>query len=344
MSKFAPVLFVCLLANSAAFAENALPRWALTLTDGSHIAFVPHMKALPIESEPLGAVLEVPVWAIAGITFRDGGELSLKLQNGDRVSGPLKCDTLTGEALFGTLQIEMRLLRDIDVVQSGRDTVKAAAAGEFQLDYAGLRWDTWRTGWGLEDGALASLRHVRPGFRYGHWANGRGGMAITGNGDQDWTDYDLSFDYKMLPANREFFHAHIPGETRGMTVFFRAKSLTESWNQPDTGYAIGLNPTGTWTVVAFEGHHIPGDRWSPKREGKYEKLATGKAEDCGDASQGRLRIRVKGNRIKVWLGDELLTEITHSEGEIEPVLYGGFGVQWRYESMGQISNLEVERF
>ena len=81
------------------------------------------------------------------------------------------------------------------------------AASEFQVDYAGLRWDLMRTGWKVEDGKLASQRYARPGFQYGHWANGRNGLAITGIGDKSWGDYEVAFDFKMLPANKMHVHA-----------------------------------------------------------------------------------------------------------------------------------------
>lgn len=229
-----------------------------------------------------------------------------------------------------------------DVIDVPESAVLTEPLGEFQVDYAGLRWDLMRTGWEVEDGKLASLRHARPGFQYGHWANGRGALAITGIGDKSWTDYEVAFDFKMLPANREFYHAHIPGDSRGMAVVFRAESLSESWNQPHTCYSFGLRPSGSWSIGVSEDHYMPGHGWSANRKGKTEKLCNGTAEFCQDASQGRLRLRVKGNTITVWLNDKKLVKHTHKGAVVDPIPYGGFGVGWRYESMGWISNLEVE--
>jgi hypothetical protein len=156
----------------------------------------------------------------------------------------------------------------------------------------------------------------------------------------------VAFDFKMLPANREFFHAHIPGDSRGMSVVFRARSLAESWNQPHTCYSFGLRPAGNWSMGVAEDYYMPGYGWvaPANRKGKTEKLASGKSESCQDASEGRLRLRVKGNTITVWLGDERLVEHTHKGEVVEPIPYGGFGVGWRYESMGWISNLKVQKY
>ena len=92
-----------------------------------------------------------------------------------------------------------------------------------------------------------------------------------------------------------------------------------------------------------EDYHMPGHGWSATRKGKTEKLASGKSESCQDASQGRLRLRVKGSKITVRLNDEELVEHTHKGKVVDPIPYGGFAVQWRYESMGWISNLEVKK-
>ena len=340
MNHFTTVFLACVLAHPA-LAADSVPHWSITLSDDSRIALVPQAQVIRLESSALETTIHVPLVKIRGFGRADDGGVTLSLENGDRVSGQLADRSLVGDTVFGRVEIGTDLLRGIEV-QALADG-KKATAGEFQVDYAGFRWDTWRTGWAAQDGVLASQRHVRPGFQYGHWANGRGGMAITGNGDGDWVDYEVAFDYEMLAANREFFHAHIPGETRGMALFFRARSLTESWNQPDTGYSFNLNPSGTWTVVAYDAWHMPGNGWGSKRKGKLVKLATGKAESCEDASEGRLRLRVEGNKIQVWLGEELLVDLVHDDFEIEPIPFGGFGFQWRYEAMGEISNLEVER-
>jgi hypothetical protein len=92
-----------------------------------------------------------------------------------------------------------------------------------------------------------------------------------------------------------------------------------------------------------EDYYMPGFGWSATRKGRTEKLANGKSESCKDASEGRLRLRVKGNTITVWLNDEKLVEHTHTGAVVDPIRYGGFGVGWRYESMGWISNLEVQK-
>jgi len=232
-----------------------------------------------------------------------------------------------------------------DVIDVPESAILTDPPGEFQVDYAGLRWNLMRTGWKVDDGRLVSQRHARPGFQYGHGANGRGGLAITGIGDKRWVDYEVAFDFKMLPANRELFHVHIPGDSRGMSVPFRTKLLSESWNRPHTCYSFGLRPTGNWSIGVSEDYHMPGHGWSAPatRKGKTEKLASGKSESCQDASEGRLRLRVKGNTITVWLNDERLVEYTHEGDVVDPIPFGGFGVGWRYESMGWISNLEVKK-
>jgi hypothetical protein len=292
-------------------------------------------------------VLEATVSILASAIHRvePAGKrgMTVHLANGDRISGRLAAKSLAAKTLFGDIDIPASCIRRIEVTEVPAAKVAIEAPGKFQVDFAGLRWDLWRTGWKVEDGKLASQRYARPGFQYGHGANGRGSLAVTGIGDKSWVDYEVAFDFKMLPANREFYHAHIPGDSRGISVPFRVKSAAESWNQPHTCYSFGLRPAGNWSVGVSENYYMPGHGWSATRKGKTERIANGKSESCKDASQGRLRLRVEGATITVWLNDEKLVETTHKGEVVEPIPYGGFGVGFRYESMGWFSNLEVKK-
>lgn len=334
--KTGPIAFLLALIPLLVLSDDSKPNWIITLADDSEIAFQPLTDQLRIFSDEFSGVVPVSVVSIQSAEMDEDGNWRFKLTDDEEINGKLS-QSITGQTSSGPRLVTPGQLRRIALAK-GQEPAKPAAA-----EFSEFKWDFWRTGWKVVEGKrLASVRAVRPGFAYGHWANGRGGMALTGNGDQSWTDYEVAFDYKMLPANREFFHAHIPGESRGMIVFFRAKELSESWNQPDTSYGFALNPNGTWTLLAYDGWHMPGNGWSSANQvGGLEKLATGKAENAADASEGRLQLQVDGARLQAWLNDELLFDHIHDSGEIEPILYGGFGVMWRYESMGWIENLSV---
>jgi len=53
--------------------------------------------------------------------------------------------------------------------------------------------------------------------------------------------------------------------------------------------------------------------------------------------------RPRSGPITVWLNDEQLVKHTHKGEAVDPIPYGGFGVGWRWESMGWISNLEAKK-
>jgi hypothetical protein len=306
------------------------------------VVITPHSSALRVESSQLDAVVSAPINAIRGMKWDGERGVTIELANGDRISGRVAGEFLACDTPSGSTDIPFDKIRHIQVIDASEAETRATSTGEFQLDYAGLRWDALLTGWKVEDGKLASQRYARPGFKYGHWANGRGGLALTGNGDKSWVDYEVTFDYKMLPANREFFHAYIPGESRGMTVYFRAKSVTESWNEPDTCYRLHVSTGAGWSLYAYEDWHMAGNGYNPNnRKGKAVKLAGGKSEASKDATEGTLRIRVHGNTFTIWLNDEQLCKHTHAGEEVSPIPFGGIGVQWRWESMGWISNLHV---
>ena len=332
---------------TSADTTESKPCWQVQLADESRLYVEPVGTQLTIQAEALGGAVSIPVGVIESVKRRVNGGWQVFLTNGDRISGEFGKDPIRVNSLVGGLELSPRHLVGIDAVANELKGEVSQASDLPRVEYGQLVWELWRTGWQLVDGTrLASTRSVRPGFAYGHWASGRGGMALTGNGDESWTDYDVAFDFKMLPANREFFHAHIPGESRGMMVFFRAESLTESWNEPDTGYALALNPSGSWSLLAYEGWHMPGRGWKSEREGKMEKLASGQFDPKdGLGAEGRIILSVKGNTFQAWLNDEPLFDFTHDgvRSEIEPITFGGFGVQWRYESMGWIENLKVEK-
>ena len=81
-----------------------------------------------------------------------------------------------------------------------------------------------------------------------------------------------------------------------------------------------------------------------RREGKHEHLTSGTTTR---PSEGRLRFRLQGDTISIWKDVNIICRFSHTGNhkgkEIGPILYGGFGVGWRYESMGWISNLEVKK-
>ena len=345
------MLSVCLVAvalmPSVSRSSESIPRWLVELSDESHLYVKPCSPQLAVKSAALAGIASIPVDFVQSVEKGKNGEWVVSLSNGDRISGTLAKESIEAETVVGRIALPVEEIARIEAVEGDPNVAEVLPAPHVpQVEFADFRWDLWRTGWEVVDGnRLASMRSVRPGFAYGHWANGRGGMAITGNGDESWTDYELTFDFKMLPANREFFHAYIPGESRGMVVYFRAESLTESWNEPDTAYGLALNPAGSWSLIAYDGWHMPGSGWKQEREGTMEILASGTFDvDREKFGEGSMVLRVEGNVFQAWLNDESLFEFTHEGGETEPIAFGGFGVQWRYESMGWIENLSVEKF
>ena len=321
------------------------PGWRVTLTDDSRILVTPESSNLLLESSSLDTVISVPVSTIRSIVPAGGEKVTIQLSGGDRLTGQLGGEALEVRSILGDLEIPPETIRRIERLPVPKTSAAKNDSDVPVLKYEGLLWQAMRTGWEVRDGKLASKRCVRKGFDYGHGGRGRGGLILTGNGDETWTDYEVAFDYKMLPANREFFHAHIPGDSRGMSVKLRAKSVTESWNQPSTCYGFSIRPDGNWQLGAAEDSYWAGRGWSADgRRGKRETLAKGKLQSTQDASHGRLRLRVEGSTITVWLNDEKLVQHTHEGKVVKRIAYGGFGVQWRWEAMGWISDLEVEKF
>lgn len=326
----------------------------IKLTDGSHLFANSSSDSLNVTLDQLDKQIDVPFNLIDRIEQIDSdknGLMRLTMTNGDKLSVRISDSRMKLKAAFGDISIPIAQIQNIDLVEPNRRskthdvsvTVKTSTPGTPQIQYAGQTWDAWKIQWEVQDDRLVALGKVRPGFKYGHWANGRSGQITTGNADESWKDYEVAFDFHMQPASKEFFHASIPGESRGMAVFFRCKAMTESWNEPDTAYIFGVNPNGGWGLGAYDGFHCPGFGWNENFVGKQDELVTGNARSPLNDGVNHFRIRVAGATYTVWVNDEKLTEFTHKQGgKIEPIPYGGLGVRWRFESLGWISNFSVE--
>ena len=325
------------------------------LTDGSKINAQTRSSTFPASSENLSDDLAVRYDSITKIAATQKGNFQVDFKNGDRLTVRASDGEVGFQTVFGNIAIEPKLIQSLEVrpAPNRRSSVAQLAqpvmtqermpADGPRVHFDGHDWDVWRTQWQVIDNKLTAIGKIRPGFDYGHWGRGRGGLAITGNGDKEWQDYEVEFNFEMIPASRDFFHAHIPGETRGMAVYVRAQSMTESWNEPDTAYVVGINPFGGWSIAAHHNHHFIGKGWSPNFGGTVEKFVDGRVEEGLRADNNKLRIRVEGTVISVWLNDEFLTEFNHEEGgQIPPIPYGGFGVTWQFESLGWISNFKVK--
>ncbi|MEM7476932.1 MAG: hypothetical protein AAF483_18255 [Planctomycetota bacterium] len=338
------------------------------LSDGSVIFGSVKPESLSIHTDTLSRGPVVPSDKLQSIenSPRVPTEVMLTFIGGDRLTGKFALPHLKLETEFGTLQIPVSQIENIErkgiafgrkqrgPMQAAPDIPNPFPGAEVNQgpaveaptsEHSNLKWEHWRTDWAFdpEQNRFTALGKVRPGFNYGHGGAGRGGMTITGNGDKTWRNYEVEFDFKMLSATKDFFHASIPGESRGMHVYLRCKSMTESWNEPDTAYVLGVNTMGGWSIAAYEGFGYRGPGWTPEQLGKVEHYIGGEME--GPFQEvNRLRVRVEDSTISIWMNDEQLGVFEHPEdAEIAPIEFGGFGVEWRFESLGWIGNIQHKK-
>ena len=313
----------------------------LTLSDGSAFVCELDMTTLPVKSETLE--LQIPLRTLSVGTVDTAGRITCHLNNGDIVTGQLQAESLTAKTMLGTFDFPSEVLRRIE---PARPALRGEA-GPHQIDFSGYRWETWRTHFSIVDEKLAALPKPknREGFRYGHGGNGRGGATALAVGDPTWRDYEIEFDFLMLHPSPQWHPYHIPGDARGMTVFFRAQDLHESWNQPsETTYYLGINPNGGCGMGRRHDYFMPGNSWSARKKGRSQSLTGGKGKALNGKSN-HLRLRVVGNRMQVWINHEQRIDYTDNEKPLqageEPIQFGGVAIQWRYESLGWIKNFKV---
>ena len=65
--KTVAISFLTSLILTVSAAATPLPRWQITLTDGSRIVVDPQSHALQLASKPLGPKLAIPISAIRGV-------------------------------------------------------------------------------------------------------------------------------------------------------------------------------------------------------------------------------------------------------------------------------------
>jgi hypothetical protein len=101
--KTVAISFLTSLILTVSAAATPLPRWQITLTDGSRIVVDPQSHALQLASKPLGAKLAIPISAIRGVEPGGDRGVIVTFGNGDRISGHLKGPPLEASTLFGNI-------------------------------------------------------------------------------------------------------------------------------------------------------------------------------------------------------------------------------------------------
>ena len=103
-----------------------------------------------------------------------------------------------------------------------------------------------------------------------------------------------------------------------------------------------MSSVGHWNLNRWDDYYYPGSGFTSKYAGRNQRLAKGDSLALAEATTpGHAKIRVQGNRTWVWLNDDLVADFTDKSDD--PLLFGGVGIQWRYETMGWIANVNVTR-
>jgi hypothetical protein len=212
-------------------------------------------------------------------------------------------------------------------------------------------WLLWRRAF-VEAGGRIQVEDGAPraGFNYGAGGNGRGGIIATHIDDASWTDYRLDFDAEVLQAGT-YNPYGLSTCTRKLDIYFRVEQLSESWNQPETGYGIGLQTRtcdqdvqGTVSLGSLHGYYCPGIGWGCSTAGESRGLFSVVSPAIADGPN-HYTVEVVGNRIQFWANGSRVFDYTDDKVPYptgtSPVTRGGFGVSWIWELLGWADNVVV---
>lgn len=139
---------------------------------------------------------------------------------------------------------------------------------------------------------------------------------------------------------------------RGFALLFRVKSRAESWNTPQTTmYQLGFetrdcagwSKRGKWTLVRVAGHWFTGRGFSSRRgRGRVRVLLSGQSDAIRDG-ENRIVVEGVGHSFRVRVnGASLFRFVDTVRGPLpddRPIDFGGFGVQWGWESTGWVDRI-----
>lgn len=112
-------LMVVLIRAAWAGDDKVGPlRLELDLVDGSHIAGIPSIESVPVQTSY--AKMDVALKQILNIKIGEDHEtVSLDLQNGDKLKGVVNLEPIKLETIFGVVKIGIEHIRELRVVQPG---------------------------------------------------------------------------------------------------------------------------------------------------------------------------------------------------------------------------------
>ena len=220
---------------------------------------------------------------------------------------------------------------------------------DFEDGVIAPEWSLMRFEFEESGGMLRSLATTRPGFAYGHSANGRSAVAALGIGST-WTDVHVEWTQQAF-ASVPIVDGGLPACQHTPNFGFRVASYTESWNDPSStyyGFAIDqgcdgpIGPPGTFGLSVTYDYFIPGFGWSPASNGTSYAITNGTITPIADAPVRFVFEAVGAHYTLEADGVPIfdVTDVDHGAGEA-PIPAGGVMFSAAWEQMFAIDDVRV---
>jgi len=223
-------------------------------------------------------------------------------------------------------------------------------ADDFEDGVIAPDWGVYRFAFEESGGTLHTLPMARPGFDYGHRANGRSGVAAVQIGGS-WTDIRVEWRQQNL-ASIPIVDPSIDECEHVPQLFFRLARFSESWNAPaNTFYSTSLfqgcssrhGDHGAYNVGVAYDSWMPGYGCCPTAMGTSYGVASGTSPvPIADAPIDFV-FEAVGARFRLWADGGLVwdaTDTVHDAGEM-PIPAGGVGFSGIWEEMFWIDDVVI---
>ncbi len=316
-------------------------RATVDLRDGSRLVGEPAISSLPLALE--FATLDVPMARIRRCDVWDkGASLQIELVNGDRLTATLSHDRFPLKTLVGELA---PTFDTIDRLTFATWRESDLPPGEGGIEFGGVRWTAWRTPFEIQGDRLVSLPRARDGYSYGHFANGRSPEIVTNIGNPEWRDYRVEAEFGVKGPDPAFNPHGLEAEFHGGGIWFHIVDAKESWNESgSSSYRLNLEGNGGWSLDCVYNDYCrqPVGFGNNASDG-HRVLASGNGVALDRANGNRFRIDVKGHRIRVWVDDRKIADVSDEKmGEAigdKTLDHGGVAFIGGFESMIWVRNV-----
>jgi len=315
----------------------------LELSDGSRLVGTPQSDSVMITLDY--GKIAIPLEQIRSCVMnRKSGDVTVIMQNGDRMTGRLDLKTFKVETLLGPLAPTIEQIDQLTIATQRKSNMPS---GKGDVRFGGVDWLAWRTGFEIAGDKAESLPKARAGFNYGHSGNGRGPLLMTNIGNSDWKNYSIEAEFCVPGVDPAFNPYGLPGDFHDGAILFHVADIKESFNESGTSaYYFDVRGNGDWSLRCIYNSYCDQPvGWGNPRDDAQRTLASGNGLKVDRVNGNKYRIDVVGKHINIWVDGKNVVDLTDDKMDqavgSQCLDHGGVGFVGAYDSMIWVRNFSA---